>query len=87
MITSRSGNDRLYGNGGDDLFVFTASETGTDIIADFVTGSDHIDLRDFGLTFAALQIHDTAAGMQIDLGVEQVIVRAVHALSASDFVF
>ena len=87
VITSKSGNDRLYGNGGDDLFVFTTRETGTDLIADFVSGSDRIDLRDFGLTFAALQTHDTEAGMQIDLGVEQVIVRAVHALSASDFVF
>lgn len=41
MITGNSGDNRLYGGGGDDVFVFSA-KGGSDTIADFEDGADRI---------------------------------------------
>ena len=57
-----SGNDILHGGGasdslrggaGSDLFVFDGRQFGNDTIVDFVRGTDHIDLRNFGMADAA----------------------------------
>lgn len=50
-----SGNDTLYGGAGPDLFVF-GQGCGADVIADFGTGADKIDLQAFDVGgFAALK--------------------------------
>jgi Ca2+-binding RTX toxin-like protein len=51
IIFSTGGNDSLTGLSGSDNFVFSTN-FGHDTIADFMPGSDHIDLR--GLTAAVV---------------------------------
>jgi Ca2+-binding RTX toxin-like protein len=59
-LTGSAGNDRLVGGAGSDRFVLTAGYTGMtaqnrDVIADFVTGTDKLDL-------SKLDADTTAAG-------------------------
>ncbi|HEY0236516.1 MAG TPA: VCBS domain-containing protein, partial [Afipia sp.] len=44
VIISSLGNDTMTGNGGADAFVFSAT-LGHDTITDFLSGTDHIDLK------------------------------------------
>lgn len=50
-INGGAGNDSFIGGGGMDLFVFTGAP-GSDRILDFVSGTDKIDLRSYGITAA-----------------------------------
>ncbi len=80
-INAGAGNDFLFGGNGSDIlgggteadvFVFKTGETGSDIVTDFVSGTDRIDLSSLfasigqsGQTYDAL----VAAGyLQIDTG-------------------
>jgi len=70
VIQGLGGNDTLVGGGGHDVFVF-ANGNGQDIVSDFVSGTDQLDLRAFGFAnFAAVQAatHDVGANAVIDLG-------------------
>lgn len=51
IINGLGGNDLLIGLGGADTFVFTSGTTGHATILDFSSGSDKIQLADFGNTF------------------------------------
>jgi len=55
-LTGLSGDDILVGGSGNDTFKWQAGETGTDIIADWSTGSDILDLSELlqGETIATL---------------------------------
>ena len=44
VISGYKGQDTLTGGGGDDRFVYTETSDGVDIITDFATGEDQIDL-------------------------------------------
>lgn len=50
-LDGREGSDRLVGGPGADRFIFTGA-TGNDLIIDFVSGTDKIDLSAFGITAA-----------------------------------
>ncbi len=52
-LTGRGGDDHLTGGTGNDAFVFSLGD-GHDIIADFVSGQDKVDLT-VGLNLAGLQ--------------------------------
>ena len=69
-ISGGAGNDSLFGGAGADRFVFDHG-TGHDVVGDFVSGSDTLDLSAFG--FASVQdvqnaAHDQGSDMVIDLG-------------------
>ena len=69
-IAGGAGNDTLFGGGGADHFVFDHG-TGHDVVGDFVSGSDQLDLSAFG--FTSVQdvqnaAHDVGSDMVIDLG-------------------
>ena len=69
-ISGGAGNDSLFGGAGADRFVFDHG-TGHDLVGDFATGSDQLDLSAFG--FASVQdvqnaAHDVGSDMVIDLG-------------------
>ncbi len=53
-LNGKGGNDVLFGEAGADIFVFDRGTAG-DVIGDFQRGSDRVDVRAFGLTFAQLQ--------------------------------
>lgn len=66
-LNGGEGDDGLLGGAGNDVFIFN-SDTGTDRIIDFVSGDDQIDLSDFDIVFADLQI--VTAGPETMIGVD-----------------
>ena len=84
-----AGNDTLIGNAGSDLFYFGAV-TAHDNVGDFVHGEDRLDMRGMGLTsWALIQSHvtNTQDGVLITMDENTVLIRSVHTLMQSDFVF
>jgi Ca2+-binding RTX toxin-like protein len=90
-LNGKGGGDVLFGEGGADLFVFEAG-TGGDVIGDFVSGEDRIDLSALGLSFAELQatfVQDGNIGA-ILLGHGDLVVLhnvTMSELAAIDFIF
>ena len=70
-IVGGDGDDGMYGDGGADVFVFT-DRKGNDVVYDFVSGEDIINLTYFGLRFTGfdsdkLSITASDDGVTIDL--------------------
>ena len=57
----------LTGGLGSDTFVFNAALFGTDTIADWQDGSDHISLAGSGLSFASFSVNQSAANTILSL--------------------
>lgn len=90
ILNGGAGNDVLFGEAGADTFVFTQG-TGGDVIADFVAGTDRIDLSAYGLTWQTVinSMHENGGNTAIDLGNGDFIVIngvARASLSQSDFI-
>jgi lysophospholipase L1-like esterase len=90
-----SGADTLWGGAQADTFVF-ASGFGRDVIADFRTGEDVIDLGSLGLTVSNfstwLQTHAVTSGADTIITIDanntiELDNVALSALRASDFLF
>ena len=88
-----TGNDTLYGDGGADTFVFEA-DNGADVVGDFSTTDDTIDLSAFTSvwSFDDLLLSSTDDGVLIDLtpyGGGTVVLEGVALadLDATHFVF
>lgn len=77
IINGRGGNDVLFGEGGNDTFVFDLA-SGGDVIGDFQTAGDRIDLSAYSqfTSFAQLQTAFSQVGNDgaIDLGGGNLIV-------------
>ncbi len=74
ILDGNGGNDRLYGNGGNDVLnggsgndylnggkgndVFVVNRDGTDVIADFQSGVDKIDVSGLGISSHALKARE-----------------------------
>lgn len=89
FIRGDEGNDQLFGGDGVDLFYF-GKNSGTDVVHDFESGIDHINVKGLGLTtWAKVQAVLTydAAGAHIDVGTNHIRVNDATSLSASDFIF
>lgn len=90
-INGMGGNDVLYGEAGNDTFVFGLGNGG-DVIGDFTSGQDHIQLNGQYANFAELQTHFVQNGNvgAIDLGGGNLIVLhnvTMSDLAATDFIF
>ena len=91
-LTGNGRDDWLYGNEGDDTFIFGAGH-GDDIIVDFSNDEDRIDLSAFSLTgFDALTIISEPDGAKIDLtehGGGAILLHDfdMDNLDATDFLF
>ena len=59
LLNGGGGNDYLVGGAGGDRFVFTGAP-GNDAVADFLSGTDKIDLSAYGIT--AAQVSASASG-------------------------
>jgi len=84
-------NDLLFGDAGNDTFVF-AEGSGYDTIADFEIGDDTIDISDFGFeSFDQLNLveQNNAVFLFIDenTSIELTGITDVNQLSATDFIF
>lgn len=83
------GFDTLIGGDGNDIFYFGVI-SGQDEVRDFTPGADRLDMRGMGLSsWALVDAHadDTAAGIVIEFDNNQVLLRGVHTIAASDFLF
>ncbi|MEM9059090.1 MAG: choice-of-anchor Q domain-containing protein [Pseudomonadota bacterium] len=83
-LIAGAGNDNMLGGEGDDVFVVTS---GTDLLRDFTSGEDIIDIRGIPAIFDDLTITDIALGARVDYAGGAILIQNVTAasLSASDF--
>jgi Ca2+-binding RTX toxin-like protein len=92
QLNGGAGNDVLIGGAGKDTFIVTAGN-GSDVIADFATGVDKIQLGGYGVTgFGQLQSLAQQVGSDTVLHFtngEDLILRGVKAASlvSSDFTY
>ena len=89
-IDGGTGNDRLIGSDGADIFRFSGN-SGTDLIADF-NSNDKIDLSALGVSFADLNIQPFFGDTLITIdGLPSVLIGLDGVLpgdvTASDFIF
>ena len=81
-LAGGSGNDILEGGAGADIFYFSDGNEGADVIRDFETGIDKIDLKFAGIRgLDELEITESGAGVSLDLGETEVLL---EGLSAAD---
>jgi len=66
-LNGRQGDDSMIGGGGDDTFSFRGN-AGDDLILDFISGEDTIDLSAFEIEFA--DVVSTTSGADTLLGVD-----------------
>ncbi|MEI6096850.1 MAG: M10 family metallopeptidase C-terminal domain-containing protein, partial [Alphaproteobacteria bacterium] len=59
VLQGGAGDDRMAGGGGADMFVFTAADSGRDVIRDFAAGQDHLDLSGFDGVVVSLRRGNT----------------------------
>ncbi len=91
ILNGKAGNDVLFGESGADIFVFERG-TGGDIIGDFASGTDRIQLTGLGFAnFAAVQAASGQNGGTsfINLGQGDFIILngvAMASLQAGDFI-
>ena len=88
ILSGDGGNDLLAGGAGADVFVF-GLESGRDIIRDFQSGLDDIDLSGRGVEFDDLTIIDHGPNAWISHEGLTIVLRMTDAdsLSAEDFLF
>lgn len=89
-LNGMGGNDVLFGESGNDVFTFGVG-SGADVIGDFTSGQDRIDVSAYGFTFAQLQGNFVQVGNDgaINLGNGNIIVLhsvTMSALTAADFI-
>jgi len=101
VVNGGSGDDNLIGGQGDDIFIggsgsdtfhFQASHTGDNIIRDFTSGEDIINLNTFGMEFGDLTITYDGGRAIVDFGEFADITITMSniaegSLSAEDFNF
>ena len=87
-LSGGAGNDRLEGGKGRDRFIFDRDD-GRDVIADFQSGLDLIEIRSGAPRFARLEISDAANGALVEFAQTRILLRGVAAedLTPDDFLF
>jgi hypothetical protein len=105
LVSGARADDEMWGDGqkldscvgtGSDRFVFRP-DNGADVINDFESGKDHIDLTDFAVAgihnFNDLTYTQTPTGTSLDLGLSSdgvsnsVALLELTALHENDFLF
>ena len=90
FISGGEGSDILWGDGGADVFHFSAND-GVDIVKDFASGEDRIDLQSFGfVSFDQVleSVSDNSLGVRLDLGDGDIVLLrgvSIQDLSSDDF--
>ena len=90
IIDGGTGNDFIYGEAGADTFVFTEG-SGFNTVNDFVSGTDRIDVSDFGFSDfndlnLVVQNNTVVLFLDANTSVALVGVRNIDDLSADDFI-
>ncbi len=85
-IRGADGSDTLTGGYGADIFAFDDAD-GSDVITDFETAWDLIEITTSGYSFGALSIVEAGGNSTISFGTTSILVEGVVGLAAEDFVF
>ena len=83
------GDDILIGGRGADTFVFGAN-SGDDVIRNFESGEDQIDLTMLNLTFDGVQVSESSGGRSFEVQFDDatLVINTLHGeLTESDFLF
>ena len=83
ILHGGSGNDFLTGGVGDDIIELDFGD-GKDIVTDFETGFDLIDMSATGLDFDDLNISDTADGVSIIYGTDELVLNDILAINLTE---
>ena len=87
-LSGDAGDDQLMGGTGADTFVFGTPGWGYDQIFDFISGTDHLDMRGSGATsVAALTFYSAEDNTAVTYGGARFDLYGVASLQASDFKF
>jgi Ca2+-binding RTX toxin-like protein len=91
VLDGAAGDDELTGGAGEDTFVFTQEAGASDVITDFTSGEDVVDLTDGSFAdisvFSDLGVTYENGGATVQLGNgHSVFLAGVSLLSAEDFV-
>lgn len=86
LIEGVLGNDRLTGRGGSDTFLFTSAD-GADVITDFESGIDLVQIKGAAQTFDELQITAASDGLKVDCGNGFVVLENLTSILENDFTF
>lgn len=84
-LVGGAGADTLSGGSGRDVFVYRAGASGTDLITDFVSGTDK--LRFEGVSAGQLAMRATGDGLFVSLPDGSILLKGIAALATSDLVF
>jgi Ca2+-binding RTX toxin-like protein len=92
VIIGGPGSDTLTGGGGSDTFIFDPADTSDDVITDFTTGTDKIDLTAYGNAITFASVTQTGSNPLLitvpTVGAKKIKLTGVaSALPASDFIF
>ncbi|WP_299847549.1 calcium-binding protein [uncultured Roseovarius sp.] len=86
-IDGGQGNDTLSGGEGQDTFVYS-SDGGSDVILDFDTSEDLLDLTDLNIAFDDIDVVSTDDGVELQVDGESIIeLRSVAAVDVTDDLF
>lgn len=86
FIIGGSGDDQLEGLRGHDVFVFDAL-SGHDVVLDFETGTDTLDLSQWYTNYDGLTIEVGDAGTMLSYGDNSIFLQGVNDLQADDVSF
>lgn len=90
VLNGWSGNDQLIGGTGADRFVFVGN-AGEDIILDFVSGTDRIDMRSYDIRFEDVTVEEIDGSLRLsgnDNGdLFSITLAGVTEVAQGDFLF
>lgn len=92
MINGQAGNDLLIGGVGADIFKFDIANAGDDVITDFQSGIDTIQLSAATgiISFAELETYVSKQDEDMRIDLEEggsILILGANALESSDFLF
>jgi peroxidase len=88
-LVANNGASLMFGDRGNDTFVFEFGKKTIALVRDFHVGSDTLEIH--GLSpatdFADVQVRSNPAGTSVDIGQDHIQLLGVSHVSASDFLF
>jgi peroxidase len=88
-LVANNGASLMFGDRGNDTFVFEFGKKTIAIVRDFHVGSDTLEIHGVNpaTDFADVQVRSNPAGTTVDIGQDHIQLLGVSHVSASDFLF
>jgi heme peroxidase len=88
-LVANNGASLMFGDRGNDTFVFEFGKKTIALVRDFHVGSDTLEIHGVNpaTDFADVQVRSNPAGTTVDIGQDHIQLLGVSHVSASDFLF